>query len=157
MARYAAIPNVTNAVATVSTGTSLKTIIQLATPSTVMATIVSWWISFDGTSGTPIKVELIEADVAATVTALTPAKYSDPNAVASFCVGGTSATGYNASAEGTITATRLLDSQLISPATGVIVQYPLGREPVVNISKFLRLRVTAPASVNADAGIIWEE
>jgi hypothetical protein len=155
--RYGAVPVTSNAGVVVSTGTALKTIIQVATPATTDITVISWWISFDGTTGVPIKVELVEVDVAATVTALTPVKYSDPNAVASLCVSGTSATGYNASAEGTVTASRLLDWQLVSPTSGVIIQFPLGREPGAAASKFLRLRTTAAASVNAAAGIVWEE
>lgn len=155
--RYAIAPTASNLGTVVATGTALKTILQVATPSTQDLTVVSWWISFDGTSGVPIKVELIEVDVAATVTSFTPMKYSDPNAPVSLCVGGTSATGYNGTAEGSVTTSRLLDWQLVSPTSGVVIQYPLGREPGVAVSKFLRLRTTAAVTVNAAAGIVWEE
>jgi hypothetical protein len=146
------------ALATVSTGTSIKTLLQVATPSTRAIKVVEYGISFDGsTAATPIKVELIQTDVAATVSSLTPTAWNDPNAPASLCVGGTSATGYNSTVEGTITATRVGDAQLVAPTSQYVRQYPLGREFQVPISKFLRIRVTAGASVNAYCYVIWEE
>jgi hypothetical protein len=63
---------------------------------------------------------------------------------------GTSATGYTSTAEGTITAVRNLAApQLIAPTNQFIQQFPLGREPVIQIGKYGRIRVTAPAAVNA--------
>lgn len=142
----------------VTTGTSIKTLLQVATPSTTNLTVLEWGISFDGSAAaTPIKVELLQTDVAATVTSLTPSLWGDPNAPASLCVGGTSATGYTSTAEGTITATRMFDVQLIAPTNQYVKQYPLGREPEVPVSKFLRVRVTAGAAVNAYCYVIWEE
>lgn len=142
----------------VTTGTAIKSLLQVATPSTTGLTILEWGISFDGSAAaTPIKVELLQTDVAATVTTLTPTVWGDPNAPASLCVGGTTATGYTASAEGTITTTRMFDAQLIAPTNQYFKQFPLGREPEVPISKFLRVRVTAGAAVNAYTYIIWEE
>lgn len=149
----------TAALVKVTTGTAIKTLLQVATPSTVNIKIVEWGISFDGSAAaTPIEVELLQTDVAATVTALTPQAFNYvSDAPASLCVGGTTATGYTASAEGTITATRLFDVQLVSPTNQYVKQYPLGREPMVPISKFLRIRVTAAAAVNAYCWICWEE
>lgn len=143
----------------VTTGTSVKTLLQVATPSTVAIKIVEWGISFDGSAAaTPIMVELIQTDVAATVTSLTPQPFNYlADAPTSLCVGGTSATGYTASAEGTITATRMLDLQLVPPTGGWAHQWPLGREPYVPVSKFLRVRVTAGAAVNAACWIAYEE
>lgn len=142
----------------VTTGTAIKSLLQIATPSTTGITIIEWGISFDGSAAaTPIAVELLQTDVAATVTSLTPTVWGDPNAPASLCVGGTTATGYTASAEGTITATRVFDAQLIAPTNQYFKQFPLGREPEVPISKFLRVRVTAGAAVNAYCYVIWEE
>lgn len=145
----------------VTTGTSIKTLLQLAMPSAKKITIVEWGISFDGsTAATPIKCELIETDVAATVTAHVAAglvKLSDPNDDASVLTLGTAATGYTASAEGSITATRVLDAVLVAPTGFWIKQWPLGREPRGNASKFLRVRVTAAAAVNAICWISHEE
>lgn len=142
----------------VTTGTAIKTLLQVATPSTVQIRVVEWGISFDGSAAaTPIECELIQTDVAATVTALTPEVYNDPNGVASLCVGGTAATGYTATVEGTTAATRIGDLQLIAPTNQYVKQWPLGREFAVPVSKFLRIRVTAAAAVNAYCYIIWEE
>ena len=140
-------------------GGTRKTVMQIATPSTQDITMVAYAVSFDGISATadPVLVDLIETNVAATVTSLTPSPYSDPNAPPSLCVGGTSATGYNASAEGTITASRLLDAVEVPPSSGIVIQFPLGREPGVAVSKFLRLRCLAPQAVNCVPILVWEE
>lgn len=151
------------AVTTGATGpsTSDKTLLQIASPSTRPLTIVEWGISFDGSAaGTPIKCELIQTDVAATVTAHVAAGVqclTDPNAPASLVTLGTSATGYTASAEGTTTATRVFDTQFIAPTSQYVKQWPLGREPCMAVSKFLRVRVAASAAVNAICYAVWGE
>lgn len=141
--------------------TSINTLVQVATPSTTGIVIVEWGISFDASAAAvPVLTELLQTDVAATAgTSLTPTLYGDPNAPASLCVGGTGATMFNDGSitEGTITATRVFDCQLIAPTGSYVKQFPLGREPEVPISKFLRIRTTAPAAVNAICYVIWEE
>lgn len=143
----------------VATGTSIKTLMQVATPSTTSITIVEWGVSFDGSAAaTPIKCELLQTDVAATSgSSVTPTLWGDPNAPASLCVGGTGATNHSPSVEGAIAAVRMFDVQLVAPTAQYLKQFPLGREPEVPVSKFLRVRVTAGTSVNAYAYIIWEE
>ena len=140
----------------VTTGTAIKTLLQVK-PFNI-AKIVEWGISFDGSAAaTPIKVELLETDVAATVTASVDADVTKlgpgvvDQAVASVAglTLGTAATGYTGSAEGTITAVRMLDVQFIAPTNQYVKQFPLGREPVIQIAKFGRIRVTAGAAVNA--------
>lgn len=151
MATTAALPAVT-------TGTAIKTLLQLATPSTTDIRIVSWGISFDGAPNA-IASELIQTDVAATVTAHVAAgvqPFNDSNAPASRLTLGTAATGFTASAEGTITATRYFDEQTLSSNT-YVREWPLGHEPRVPVSKFLRVRVTAAAAVNARCWISWKE
>lgn len=141
--------------------TAINTLVQVATPSTTGIVIIEWGISFDGSAAAvPVLCELLQTDVAATAgTSLTPTVYGDPNAPASLCVGGTGATMFNDGAitEGTITATRVFDCQLVAPTNQYVKQFPLGREPEVPISKFLRIRTTAPAAVNAICYVIWEE
>lgn len=158
---YNGVSPTTAALAPVTTGTAIKTLLQIATPSTKSLTLVEWGISFDGSSAaTPIKVELVETDVAATVTAHVAAgivKLNSPNDEATQVTLSTTGTGYTASGEGTTTASRLLDYQLVAPTNQYIKQFPLGREPRVNISKFLRIRVTAAAAVNALCYVCWEE
>lgn len=151
----------TAALAPVTTGTAIKTLLQLATPSTCEIRISEWGISFDGSAAaTPIKVELVDTNVAATVTAHVAAgvmPLNDTGTIASRLTLGTSATGYTASAEGSITATRVLDYQLIAPTAQFVKQWPLGLEPEVAVSRFLRVRVTAAAAVNAVCYIVWTE
>jgi len=143
----------------VATGTAIKTLLQIATPSTCPITILEWGISFDGfAAALPGKIELLQTDVAATSgTSLTPTLWGDPNAPASLCVGGTGATCFSPSAEGTITAVRMFDVQFIAPTNQYVKQFPLGREPEIPVSKFLRVRVTFSGTVNAYCYISWEE
>ncbi len=67
---------------------------------------------------------------------------------------GTSSTGYTATAEGTTTVARLFDLQYIAPTNQYVKQFPLGREPIMQINKFARIRVTFAAAVNAYCYIV---
>lgn len=145
----------TAAQAVVTTGTAIKTMLQLK-PFNVMD-IVEWGICFDGSAAaTPIKCELLDTGtVFATVTASADADVvkidSVEQAVGSVAglTLGTAATGYTASAEGTITATRMLDAELVAPTNQYIKQFPLGERPKLIIGNAVRIRVTAAAAVNA--------
>jgi hypothetical protein len=149
----------TAAFAAVTTGTAIKTMLQVVPSATVLAKIIEWGISFDGfAAAAPGKVELIETDVAATVTAhvtagitkLDAAALASGDPVTNRIQVGTALTGYSASAEGTITAVRnLAPPQFIAPVTQYQFQMPLGREPVIQMAKFARIRVTFAAAVNA--------
>jgi len=148
----------TAALTPITTGTAIKTLLQIATPSTLQLEVVAWGIDFDG-SPSAIKCELVETDVAATVTAHVAAgiiKVSEPTALASNVTLGTSATGYTATAEGTTTATRIADYHILTANT-YSYEWSLGRSFVVGASKFLRVRVTAAAAVNAVCWVRWEE
>jgi hypothetical protein len=151
----------TAALSPVTTGTVIKTLLQIATPATCTMKVVEWGISFDGSAAaTPIRVELVQTDVAATVTAHVAAgvqPYNDPNQPASLMTLGTTSTGYTATAEGTTTASRYADVQLVAPTGQYVKMWPLGREFMVPVSKFLRVRVTAGTAVNAYTYVIWEE
>lgn len=150
----------------VTTGTAIKTMLQVKPGATVNAKIVEWGISFDGSAAaTPIVVELIEADVAATVTASASADITKYDADAlnggdpttALIAVGTTSTGYTSTSEGSITAIRNLDApQLIAPTNQYIKQFPLGERPVIQASKFARIRVTAPVAVNAYCYMILE-
>ena len=152
----------TAAQAKVTTGTAIKTLLQIATPSTRGLQVVEWGISFDGTAvATPIKCELLETGaVAATVTAHVAAgvqPFNDSGAPASLVTLGTTATGYTSSGEGTISAIRMFDAQLVAPTNQYLKQFPLDQGPDVGVSKFLRVRVTAAAAVNAYCYVVWVE
>jgi hypothetical protein len=146
----------------VTTAAVIKTMLQVKPGPTKPLKIKELGIVFDGAAaGTPILVEFIETDVAATVTAhvssgirkLDAAALAGGDPVTDLVEVGVAATGYTATAEGAITATRdLFAPQLISPTNQFIVQIPLGEEPIIQIAKFGRIRVTAPLAVNA---ICW--
>lgn len=155
----------TAAQAVVTTGTAIKTLLQVKASATVVAKIKEWGISFDGSAAaTPIKCELLETDVAATVTAsaaadivkLDGAALSGGDPTTNLIPVGTTSTGYTSTGEGSITAVRMFDVQLIAPTNQYVKQFPLGLEPVIQISKFARIRVTAGAAVNAYCYMIIE-
>lgn len=142
----------------VTTGTAIKTMLQFKPSATCTAKIVEWGISFDGSAAaTPGKIELMESDVAATVTATALAditKYdgdalSNGDPTTNLIQIGTTATGYTASSEGTTTVSRMFDLQLLPPTGPYVKQFPLGREPVLQVAKFARIRVTFGTAINA--------
>lgn len=142
----------------VTTGTAIKTLLQVKPSATLIAKVVEWGISFDGSAAAAgINVELCETDAAATVTAAVANDIHKLDAAALLCGDpttnliqvGTSATGYTSTSEGSITALRQFDAQQIQPTNQYIKQFPLGREPVIQVAKFLRVRVKAASAVNA--------
>lgn len=155
----------TAALTKVTTGTSIKTMLQIATPSTRQIQLISWGWELDAVPGsTGGQIELIQTDVAATVTAHVAAGVQplDPNAPASLMSLGTAATGYTATAEGTTTASRSFDGDLIAPSAGADnlnggYQWMPDERPIVAVSKFLRVRVTFAAAVNMLCWVCWDE
>jgi hypothetical protein len=139
----------------VTTGTSIKTMLQLATPATRMIQILEWGFSLDDPPGADGVVELLQTDVAATVTAHVAAGVPnlDPNGTASLLTLGTSATGYTASAEGSTTATRVFDVVSLSSVSGesglsYVRTFMPDDRPIVAVSKFLRVRATTPTTAS---------
>ena len=155
----------TAAIAKVTTGTSIKTMLQLATPSTRQIQLISWGYTCDGAPSSASVVELLQTDVAATVTAhvASGVQSLDPNAPASLLTLGTTATGYTSSGEGTTTASRTFDSVEIPPsssgAPGLCYSYQWmpDERPIVAVSKFLRVRATFGSTVNMICWVTWDE
>jgi hypothetical protein len=153
------------ATAPISTGTAIKTMLQLATNATSQAIrVIEWWTEFDGSAAaTPIKVELLRhtggpQNSLTAYTAAMIAKSNDPNAPASTVQLGVALSGFGTGAtEVTPTTVVNISTHLVPPTSGIYIQYPLGREPEVQISAFLRHRTTAGAAVNCYAGVSWEE
>ncbi|MFD5814421.1 hypothetical protein [Streptomyces sp. NPDC127038] len=140
----------------VTTGTAIKTMLQVATPSTRMIQILEWGFSLDDPPGADGVIELLQTDVAATVTAHTTATgiiNLDPNGTNSLCIGGSALTGYTATAEGTITATRVFDTVSLSSVSGesglsYVRTFMPDDRPIVALSKFLRIRATCPTTAS---------
>lgn len=149
----------------VTTGTALKTLLQVKPGATQIIKVREWGISFDGSAAaTPGIVSLVVTDVAATVTAHVAAglhKYDSEALTAGdpttniFAVG-TTGTGYTASGEGSISTNRMGDNQFVAPTTQLIYQFPLGVAFAVQPSEFLRIRCTFGAAINAICYVLVE-
>jgi hypothetical protein len=154
----AATAALTAAPTAVTTGTAIKTMLQVK-PTTPIV-IVEWGYSFDVVPTALVRVELITTGtVNATVTQFAAGdvvKYDDPSMGASAISLGTAASGFTSSAEGTVTASRLMDYQL-SWAQQFSKQFPLDREPGVVANDILRIRMTTATAINATAYIVFEE
>lgn len=155
----------TAAQASVTTGTAIKTMLQIATPSTRQIQLIAWGFTVDDSPGADGVVELLQTDVAATVTAhsATGVQPLDPNAPASLVTLGTSATGYTATAEGSITATRVFDAVALSSTTSespytYTYQWMPDERPIIAVSRFLRVRATTGSSaVDLRCWVVWDE
>ncbi len=159
-----AVPTAAAPVA-VTTGTAIKTQLQVKLGRAVLrAKIVEWGISFEGSvAGEPIDCELLTTGlINATVTAYAAADIVnlDPGGTLITDLDpfdfGTAASGFDGSAEGTVTASRLFDVQHVAPTNQYVKQWPLGREPILDHTDFLRVRVTAAVAVDALCYVIIE-
>lgn len=140
-----------------NTAVTAKTLLQLHAPSASKIRIIEWGYRFFATPTVPIQMELLETGtVAATVTAGNIANYNDITGPASM----SQAAGYNSTAEGTITASRLL-GQTLDLGTYFSQQFPLGREPEIGANNYLRLRATPSVALTAALSVagyfVWEE
>lgn len=153
----------TTAFASVTTGTALKTMLQLKpfNPCKILA----WGISFDGfAAAQPGKCELIDTGtVFGTVTASVDADCAKYDGVSDITVAstagltmGTSATGYTCTSEGSITAVRNFDLQLIAPTNQYVFPFPPGREPKCIVGNAVRIRVTFGTAINCYCWILLE-
>lgn len=157
----------TAAQASVTTGTTIKTMLQLATPSTRKLEVVSWGFAVDDPPGADAVIELLQTDAAATVTAHIASGVPplDAGTPASLLTLGVAATGYTATAEGAVTATRVFEAISLSsvsaeaaPVMTYTRQYLPNERPIVDISKFLCVRATTPTTaVDMRCWVIFEE
>jgi hypothetical protein len=139
----------------VATGTSIKTMLQLAAPATRKLTVLAWGWSIDQAENG--QIELLETGtVAATVTAHVASGVQplDAGIPASLLTLGTAATGYTASAEGTITASRMFDHVIVEATASGSQQctdekvFTPAERPVVSVSSFLRVRAKMNTTTN---------
>lgn len=145
----------TAAVQAVTTGTTIKTMQQLATPSTRLIKILSWGYSCDDPPGADSVFELIQADTAATVTAYAAADLQPmhPGIPASLLTVGVSASGYTSSSETAPTATKIFDAVSVSSVSAEaaaamkhVQRWEWDDAPVVAVSSFVRVRATTPTT-----------
>ncbi len=143
--------NTTAAPAGVTTGTTIKTMLQVKPLCPLY--ILEWGYFLDG-SPSDIKVELVEVDVAATVTALVDADITrldhvtDGVASSIFMTLSTTGTGFTSTSENTVTVVRNLDAPQVSSLKTFVRPFALGERPLIQTANFARIRVTAGTAVN---------
>lgn len=143
-----------------STGTGVRTMLQIQPATTRNLEVLAWGYTLDAVPAGGGAIELLQTDVAATgLTAHVAANvYNlDPGGLASLLQFGTGATGFATTAqsitEGTPVNTRVFDIDQISGTAAVQslnqdYQFVLDERPVVAAGKFLRLRVNMAGAVN---------
>ncbi len=137
-----AIPT-TGAQVPVTLTNAQKTQLQLTSATDVQMEIVEWGFSMNGKAlDLGVQVELLTTGtIAGTgMTAVVPTLYGDPLTPASQTLG-----GFTPTAEGTITAVRMFDSQYVQDLGSYLKQFPLGERPIIDVSTVLRIRTNTPA------------
>lgn len=145
----------TGAVASPSAAT--KVCVQLASTTTKTCKIIGFDITFDGTDSTktPILVTIArETGVSSTSgSAPTPVRAGGDASVTSAMTARISDTTDGASPT-------VIAGWYVPPTSGLVYQFPLGREPSMFISDFIALRVTTVAgsgTPNYNATLWYEE
>ena len=133
--------------------TSVETVLQLRGSTACKAKIIEWGISFDSTSATaePVRVRLLRQTTDGTATGASEVKW-DPASGTANCTA-----FHTFTAEPT--AGDVLAEYHCHPQSGIVIQYPLGREPTLDIAATSRIGidVLAPAAVNCTAYMVFEE
>jgi hypothetical protein len=131
-----------------------KSVLSVVTAANAPVKIVEIGVSFDGTSSTaePVTVELCSSTEATAGTST------------SHTIAQTGGVPRTAQASGkrnfTVEPTTLtvLKRWLVHPQAGMVLQFPLGREPMqTTTSDAIVLRCTAPAAVNFQGYLEFEE
>lgn len=134
--------------ASLTTGTTLKTILQLAAPAATALVVRRASISFDGNSPTANKilVQLWRSMTSGTGTSRTPDKVNASDSEALVATG-----RENFSAEPTGGA--VVFEELVHPQGG----YTMPEQIKIKSGETLSFRVLAPVAVNCRARILFEE
>jgi hypothetical protein len=136
-----------------------KTALMVITPAQFGGVITHFTIGFDGVtaSAVPVFWEIVRSTNA---TNSTPGTGNTSESANIQQVRGraitTGFTAFSASTSEPTVLTRL-DGNLLTPAGGLLVyDFPLGREFECDVSAGLGIRLTAPATVNARASMVFE-
>lgn len=150
----------------VTTGTTIKNMLQLSTPATRQIQLLGWGFSLDDPPGADAVFELIQSDVASTSgTAHVAAGIQPlvPGTPASLLTLGTGNTGYSFATLGTPTAVRVFEARSMSSVSGESaldyekIWVPDAR-PVIAVSTFVQVRATTPTTaVDGRFWIVWDE
>jgi len=148
----------------VTTGTAIETTLQVKAQAGITMKVKAWGVSMDGSAAAAgVQWELLETGtVFATVTAHVDAgivawdaEALDQTKSTYFDVG-VADTGFTSTSEGTITASRVFDTQFVQPTGERAWEFSLGNEPLVSLISSLRIRVKAAAAVNAISWVLLE-
>lgn len=136
------------------TAATAKTILSYINASNGVARLIEMAVSFDGTSATaePVTVEVCYSTeaTAGTATSHTMAQTGGPTRTAQ----GTAKRNFTAEP----TALTVWKRWLVHPQTGLVLQFPLGREPeLIVTADALVMRCMAPANVNCQGYMEIEE
>lgn len=153
---------------TTGSGSVAKTMLQVSTPSTRMIQLISWGYTLDAVPASAGQIELLQTDVGATAltahvaAGVMPLQPGIPNSLMTLGTGNTGFATSSAPTEGSTTASRLFDVGLVPSSAGATdLQYDYewmpDARPVVDISKFLRVRATFSAAVNMNCYVVWDE
>ncbi len=134
-----------------------KTVLAAINSSAGVIKLVEWGVSFDGVSATaiPVLIELCSLNTtsAGTATAHTIAQVTGPTRTPQF----TAKRAYTVEP----TATQRLNAWRCHPQSGMVIQYPQGREPqqwVASYALVLRVTITAgQTAVNVTPYMLIEE
>jgi hypothetical protein len=135
----------------------IGTVLEVNPPANRVATITQWSIEFSGVSATdiPVIVEVVEVTVASAVgTVVTPLPLRDGQVAVGSAAKSLPAT------EGTVS---VLETHYVPPSSGLVIQYPLGREVQVQgaaaAAKGFAIRANrgTGAAINAACTIEFDE
>ena len=136
----------------ITTGTSLKTLIQVVAPSNIRVVVLEVGIGFHDTVNTdaPVTVNLMRQSTAGTMSPLTPVK-------ADYSLSETIQSTAQHTATVEPTAADILATWSIHPQTGLVYQQPKNDEFIIPGAGKVGLTVTAGTSTTADAYLKCEE
>lgn len=136
----------------ITTGTSVKTLLQIIAPTNQRLLVKEASVSFKGivSTGTPAKVDILRQTTAGTMTSLTPVKWNSADDETLQITAQHTSTSEP-------TAGDVLWSEEVHPQTGYTWQAPFGMEFVVPGGTRLGLRVTTAETTSAIARMIVEE
>lgn len=136
---------------------TMTTLLEIDPPASRFAQLVEFGITFSGISSTdiPVLVQLVQVTATSAVgTAVTPVTMRDNQGAVAAGAKKLPAT------EGTVA---ILETWNVPPSSGLVIQFPLGREPRIigagSTASGLAIRANrgTGAAINADVNLVWEE
>lgn len=142
---------VTTTGSTALVAATAKTMIEVTTTANVPIEWIACEIMFDGITATnvPVRVDFCTYAATGTGTAYTPKRAGQAQGT------GAATMKINDTVEPTTPA--ILFSWYVPPTSGIIYQWPLGRELFQGVSTIQGIRLTAPVAVNAIVNLTHEE